>query len=257
LIRDPHFRRDWEHRAEVERLKRVPRNTTMTTNLVGGCFELVDSQSFLAQYRAIFEQQIYRFDSRKEMPLIIDGGANVGLSVLFFKRLYPKSRILAFEPDPALFQVLAKNCAAHCLEDVQLIRKALWTEEAVVKFDRDEADDGRIVAQTHSLYATDICACRLKDYLNQEIDLLKLDLEGAELAVLQDCEDGLGNVEKIVVEYHSYRNQPQKLHLLARILHDAGFRLHVNASLVSPQPLWWRQVSNGMDMRLRLYGFRR
>ena len=143
----------------------------MTTNLVGDCFELVDSQSFLAQYRAIFEEQIYRFESRKETPLIIDGGANVGLSVLFFKRSYPKSRILVFEPDPAIFQVLAKNCTAYRLEDVQLIRKALWTEEAVVKFDRDDADDGRIVGQTNSLYAADVCACRLKDYLNQEIDL--------------------------------------------------------------------------------------
>ena len=85
---------------------------------------------------------------------------------------------------------------------------------------------------------------------------MKLDLEGSELDVLQDCEDVLGNVQKIVVEYHSFRGQPQQLHLLTQILNNAGFRLHLNAGLVSPQPLWWRQVSKSMDMRLYLYGFR-
>jgi FkbM family methyltransferase len=256
LRRDSNFHREWEHRQEVERLESVPRNTTTTTNLVGGCFELVDSKSFLTQYKAIFEQQIYRFESRKETPLIIDGGANVGLSVLYFKRSFPKSRIIAFEADPEIFQVLSKNCAAFQLENVELIPKALWTEETVVKFDRDGADAGRIVAQTNSLEAVDVCACRLKDYLDQEVDLLKLDLEGSELDVLVDCEDVLANVQKIVVEYHSFRDQPQKLHLLTQILNAAGFRLHVNSGLVSPQPLWWRQVSKSMDMRLYIYGFR-
>jgi len=256
LSRESHFRRECEHRTEVERLERVPRNTTSTTSLLGGCFELVDSKSFLGQYKAIFEQQIYRFESRKEAPLIVDGGANVGLSVLYFKRSFPKSRIIAFEADPDIFQVLSKNCAAFQLENVELIPKALWTEETIVKFDRDGADAGRILAQTNSLDAVDVCACRLRDYLDQEVDLLKLDLEGAELDVLVDCEDVLANVQKIVVEYHSFRDQPQKLHLLTQILNDAGFRLHVHAGLASPQPLWWRQVSKGMDMRLYVYGFR-
>ena len=176
--------------------------------------------------------------------------------VLFFKRSYPKSRILAFEPDPAIFEVLAENCKSYQWENVELIPKALWTAEGVVRFDRAGADAGRIVAQTNSLQAVDVCACRLKDYLDQEVDLLKLDLEGSELPVLVDCARMLANVQKIIVEYHSFRDQPQELHLLIQVLHDAGFRLHVNPGLVSPQPLWWRQVTHGMDMRLHLYGFR-
>ena len=43
---------------------------------------------------------------------------------------------------------------------------------------------------------------------------------------------------------------------LTQTLHEAGFRLHVTGGLVSPQPLWWRQVNKGMDMRLYVYGFR-
>jgi FkbM family methyltransferase len=256
MIRDAEYRRNFEIHAELDRLDRVPRYTAASTNIFGGRFELVDSKSFISQYKAIFQQQIYRFDARKEEPLIIDGGANVGLSMLYFKRSFPRSRIIAFEPDPDVFQALAKNCAAFQLENVQLVPQALWTKAGAVKFDREGADAGRIAADTESLQAVEISACRLKDYLQQDVDLLKLDLEGAELDVLLDCAEVLGNVDKVVVEYHSFKDQPQKFHLLTQVLHDAGFRLHINSGMVSRQPLWWRQVHKGMDMRLYVYGFR-
>jgi FkbM family methyltransferase len=256
MIRSSDYRQRYERQTELQRLEHLPRYTGTATNLLGESFELVDAKSFLAQYKAIFDQQIYRFETRKEAPLIIDGGANVGLSVLHFKRSFPKSRIIAFEPDPDIFHVLSKNCAAFQLENVQLIPKAIWTQEGTVEFDREGADAGRIVPDTNSILAVDVGACRLTDYLDQEVDLLKLDLEGAELDVLMDCADRLSNVQKLVVEYHSFEDQPQKLHVLAKLLHDAGFRLHVTDGLVSSQPLWFRQVKGGMDMRLYLYGFR-
>jgi FkbM family methyltransferase len=257
MKRDSEYRRKYETHLELERLERVPRYTATATNLLGGNFEVADANSFLAQYKAIFKQQLYRFDTRKDAPLIIDGGANVGASVLYFKRSYPGSRIIAFEPDPDIFQILAKNCAAFELKNVELIPKALWTHEGTVKFDRDGAEAGRIVQDTKSLHAVEISACRLGGYLEQEIDLLKLDLEGAELEVLLDCVDKLSNVDKIIVEYHSFKDQPQKLHILTQTLHDAGFRLHISGGLVSQQPLWWRQECKSMDMRLYLFGFRR
>ena len=226
------------------------------TTLLGKNFAFVDAKSFLAQYKTIHEQQLYRFETPKESPLIIDGGANVGLSVLYFKRLYPKCRVLAFEPDPDQFDALAKNCATFQLEDVELFPKALWTQEDRVTFDREGADAGRIVPATNSLDALNVAACRLRDYLNQEVDLVKLDVEGVEAELLLDCADVLHQVQKIAVEYHSFKNQPQRLHLIMQILHDAGFRLHVNTGLVASQPLWWRQDLKGMDMRLYIFGFR-
>jgi FkbM family methyltransferase len=256
MRRDADYRRKYETHLELERLDRTPRYTPTATSLLGGKFEVVDAKSFLAQYKAIFGQQIYRFDTCKKAPLIIDGGANVGVSVLYFKRSYPNSRIIAFEPDPYIFAVLARNCSAFDLKNVELIAQALWTHEGTVKFDREGADAGRIVDDTESLQAVDVAACRLRNYLEQKVDLLKLDLEGAELDVLLDCVDMLANVDKIIVEYHSFKDQPQQFHLLTQTLHDAGFRLHINGGLVSPQPLWWRQVNKGMDMRLYVYGFR-
>src|SRR5262249_8897800 len=256
MRRNPVYRRDYEIRSEVQRLESVPRYTVTSTNLLGGKFELVDSKSFLGQYKAIFEQQIYRFATRTETPRIIDGGAHGGLSVLYFKRSSPKGRVTAFEPDPDIFQVLSKNCAAFRLDDVQLLPKALWTEVGTVPFDREGADAGRVLAEGHSLHTVDVPACRLKDYLHEEVDLLKLDLEGAELAVLTDCADALGKVRNVAIKSHPSKHQPQQLHPLTGLLHDARFRLHVTAGLTSSQPLWFRQVHQSMDMRLYIYGFR-
>jgi FkbM family methyltransferase len=256
MKRDPDYRRNYETHRELERLERLPAYTATSTRLLGENFELVDAKSFLAQYQAIFKQEIYRFDTRKEEPVIIDGGANVGLSVLYFKRSYPKSRIVAFEPDPDVYRVLERNCKSFQLPNVELIQKALWTQDTTVKFNPEGADAGRVVPDSYSLQAVEVCACRLARYLEQDIDLLKLDLEGAEINVLLDCADPLGKVDKIIVEYHSFKDQPQKLHILTQTLHVAGFRIHITGGLVAKQPLWWRQINKGMDMRLYVYGFR-
>lgn len=54
-------------------------------NLFGHEIQLVDSASFLWTYDDIFVKQIYKFESQNQNPIIIDCGANIGLSVLYFK----------------------------------------------------------------------------------------------------------------------------------------------------------------------------
>src|SRR5262249_62206976 len=94
-------RTDYRRRTtEIQRLRKTPRYTRTNTNLLGERFEVVDAESFLSIYDQIFVREIYRFESSDDAPFIIDGGANIGASVLYFKKLYPKSRIIAFEPDP-------------------------------------------------------------------------------------------------------------------------------------------------------------
>src|SRR6478752_2497070 len=49
-------------------------------------------------FREIFMRGDYYFESDNAQPTIIDCGSNIGISVLFFKRLFPQCRIIAFEP---------------------------------------------------------------------------------------------------------------------------------------------------------------
>src|SRR5688572_20822569 len=88
-----------EHRA-LTRIRNIPRYTAFTTDLPGVPITGVDSASFVHSYSEIFKREIYRFTTVNNAPKIIDCGANIGLSVIYFKRLYPAAKIVAFEADP-------------------------------------------------------------------------------------------------------------------------------------------------------------
>jgi FkbM family methyltransferase len=240
---------------EIARLESLPRYERSFADLTGNRLEVVDAASFLFMYREIFEQQIYCFRSTTETPFIIDGGANIGLSVIYFKQIYPQSQIVAFEPDPDVFAVLQKNLQTCGYEDVELYPKALWSSETTLAFMHEGADGGRL-SRSSDPRTNLVGTTRLRDYLDRQVDFLKLDIEGAETDVLIDCADRLSNIKNLFVEYHSFADKTQTLHSLIGVLNDAGFRLHIHPPVVSPQPFVYRIVNLGMDMQLNIFAFR-
>lgn len=249
---------DKEYRSRsrhLKEIKSVPRFQSTFTNILGKPLEFVDSASLLWMYREIFEQEIYRFETDTPEPYIIDGGSNIGLSVLYFKDLYPQSRIVAFEPDEKIFKVLQGNLARHGYQDVELHCRALWSVDDMVGFCEEGADGGHL-ARGDTKASRLVSTTRLRDYLDREVDFLKLDIEGAETEVLLDSADRLGQVKNLFVEYHSFEQQPQSFHILTRILFEAGFRLHIHPPITSAQPFIKRDVHEGMDMQLNVFAFR-
>jgi len=242
----------------LQKLKNTPRYTLTSTNILGlGTeIELVDAASFLFMYKEVFKQQIYRFKAKNAQPIIIDGGANIGLSILYFKQLYPDSRIIAFEPDDKVFNTLEKNIYKSGFSNIELVKKALWTSETFLEFMSERADAGRVTQLESDRPSYQVPTVRLRDYLTNPIDFLKLDIEGAETEVIKDCQDLLVNVENLFIEYHSFVNEPQTLHLIVNILFEAGFRLHIHPPATSPQPFYHRNVHLGMDMQLNIFAFR-
>ena len=74
-----------------------------------------DRPTLVGLYREIFVRQYYYFRANIESPRIFDCGANFGMATLYFKWLYPKARIEAFEPDPATFAVLKEMSSKTAL----------------------------------------------------------------------------------------------------------------------------------------------
>lgn len=254
ILLRPGYRARW---SAFRRLRELPPFTPAATDLLGQRLDLVDGRSFEATFHEIFEKEIYRFETAKAEPLIIDGGANIGLSVIYFKRLYPRSRIIAFEPDPAIFAVLKNNCMNFGLNDVELVDKALWTSDTTLKFRREGGEGGRIAGKLDGTNLIEVHTRRLKDYLEvQPVELLKLDIEGAETEVLRDCKNQLSNVRFLFVEYHSFAGSSQTLHELTSILHAAGFRLHMQILEPSHQPFINRKINSGMDLQANIFGYR-
>src|SRR5215475_2749877 len=68
-----------------------------------------DGPNFYYLYKDIFENRVYHFDAWRSDPLIVDCGSNIGMSVLYYKQEHPLARIIAFEPDPAIFRYLQEN----------------------------------------------------------------------------------------------------------------------------------------------------
>jgi len=254
LIIQPKYKR---YHDALMKLKNTPRYTPTSTTLLGYEIELVDSASFLFMYREIFEQKIYKFKSKKSDPFIIDCGANIGLSSIYFKKLYPNSKLVSFEPDLEAFKKLEVNINKLKLSEIQLIKKAVWNSETTLEFMSEGADGGRVVQLEDNRRRYQVSTVRLRDYLNQTVDFLKLDIEGAETEVLQDCQDLLINVDHLFVEYHSFINQAQTLHIIVNILSEAGFRIHIHPPITSPQPFYHRNVHLGMDMQLNIFAFRK
>ncbi len=243
-------------RKEKNRLMAIQRYTDATTNLLGRPVKMVDSASFLYMYEEVFEQQIYKFMAKSDRPRIIDGGANIGLSVLYFKKLYPNSHITAFEPDSHVFEVLKENINTFGYNDIECVRKALWNSETSLEFLHEGADGGRFPQTGDTGRISSVPTLSLRSYLTEPVDLLKLDVEGAETEVLTDCKDLLCNVDYLFVEYHSFANKPQSLDTIIGIMAGAGFRLHIHPPFTSPQPFYRRRVHFGMDMQLNIFGFR-
>jgi FkbM family methyltransferase len=252
LLGDPEYRRVSRER---KRLGRLPRFTPGLTTLLGRPFEIVDSLSFLEMYEDIWEREAYRFPRTAEKPLILDGGANVGVGVAYFKHLYPDSEIIAFEPDEKIFPVLKRNVEGRGFQGVTLVPHALWREETDLAFLAEGTYGGRI-ARERDPAAGKVRAVRLRNYLDRKIDLLKLDIEEGETEVLEDCADRLDQVRHLFVEYHGDQERPQTLPRLLYLLSTAGFRLNLHAGRDSPRPFMARKLNMGNDLQVEIYAFR-
>ncbi|MDB5319205.1 MAG: FkbM family methyltransferase [Phycisphaerales bacterium] len=191
---------------------------------------ITDGPNAYMQYKDVFVRGIYRFTCDRPDPVIIDGGSNMGISVLGFRHDHPGSRVIAFEPDPAIADLLAENLDRNGVADVEIIQAGLAAEAGVISFTPDGSAGGHIVDVPAGAAAPSIQVVRLSDYLVQPVDFLKLNIEGQELPVLREAHESgrLANVNRMVVEYHGWAGGKQCLGDLLNLLDQAGFRYLVH-----------------------------
>jgi len=221
-------------------------------------FTVPDTLSFLHQYREIFVEETYKFESSRPNPVVYDCGANVGLSCLYFKVLFPQARITGFEADPEIFKVLKSNLDQNLSPGaVQLRNSAVWINNDGVEF-AVEGSDGGTVLSSAAGKRVKIDSVRLRDLLKaQRIDLLKLDIEGAEAEVLQDCDGHLDTVDRIFFEYHSMTAQPQRLNMLLDIMSRNGFRYFIQSPYLQQAPFVRKPADKEVfDLQLNIYCYR-
>ena len=184
---------------------------------------ITDGPSFYTQCKDEFIQQIYRFEANRSDPTIIDGGSNIGMSILYFKHLYPNASIVGFEPDPDIFKMLQENVAMNKLSNVTVENAGLGAEDGTATFIADHSAGGRVASGENSI---EVKIRRLSQAINGRVDFLKLNIEGEELPVLSELEASgkLSYVEQIILEYHGWPEGDQRLGKILDLLARNNFR---------------------------------
>ena len=172
----------------------------------------------------IFEQEIYKFKTDGERPYIIDCGANIGLSMFYFAEKFPNAQIIGFEPDKAIFSILKENMEQFDNCNVRIYEKAIWYEDTVLDFYSEQALAGSAMIDFNNhRNKIKVEAVDFNKFLNQKIDFLKLDIEGAENEIIFKIADNLHFVENMFLEYHELDSQNQNLQDILLLLKGKGF----------------------------------
>jgi FkbM family methyltransferase len=175
--------------------------------------EMIIAQCFTqAQYdmpsgpHGILIEQIYRdIVASGKRPLIVDCGANIGASILWFTVRYPEAQIVALEPSPENFALLTKNCAGL---DVDLRQAGIGSADGTAWMNNPDGQAGCMVNDNHDGISVDIIS--LTTLLSSEPAsccspfLLKVDIEGAEKSLFAGPASELDKFPLIIVEPHDW-----------------------------------------------------
>ncbi|MFI5310985.1 MAG: FkbM family methyltransferase [Gemmatimonadales bacterium] len=216
-----------ELRLEFVRHRLLRAADGSVVHVAGLRLRITDGPNAYMQYKDEFVRRNYAFTTEREAPVVIDGGANMGMFTLATLRDHPRARITAFEPDPALIPLLRANLDQNGASHVTVVNAALGGEDAEMGFSPD-GQAGGMLDKGEGLMRVRVE--RLSRYLDQEVDFLKLNIEGAELEVVRELRDGgrIGRVRAMVIEYHGWPTGEQRLGALLSLLDSSGFRYLVH-----------------------------
>ena len=208
-------------------------------------------------YEELFLDEIYRFQTKNEEPVIIDCGANIGLSSLYFKTIYPNATLHAFEPDAVLFQLLEKNAQVNGFTNTHLHHAAVWIEDTNLSFSSKGSEASHIDLSNQS--ANQVKAIRLSSFLAQfdHVDFLKMDIEGAEFQVVADCLDSLKKVDHFFLEYHGKVDQTKQLYTMLQQVESIGFHVYIKmAADQLKSPFYEKQTGTQYDVQLNIFCYK-
>jgi FkbM family methyltransferase len=146
----------------------------------------------------------YYLPPRLDPKVILDVGSNIGTSILFLHEKFPCAKIYGFEPHPETFRILQANVSS--IPSVEVFNYALGASDAKISVPSDALDFCAFMAKPGSA----ITNCEVKhagEFMKNlgltEVDLIKIDCEGAEYDILSALpEEMLRQCKWIVGEMH-------------------------------------------------------
>ena len=151
-----------------------------------------------------FSPQVTFNNLSSDKKIIIDLGANIGVETLRFNYLFPNSKIISVEPDKENFEILKKN--THDIENIVNLNNGIWNEDSFLKIKHKSIDNSqkisftKAVSDDQSVKSITVSSI-IKQHTINKIDIIKIDIEGAEDIIFDyTCDDWLAFVDILIIE---------------------------------------------------------
>ena len=177
---------------------------------------------------ALATKELLKVKDRHEDINIIDAGANVGYSTLFFLNEFPNARIVSIEPESSNFNMLKKNVSANNASNADIKQNGIWNKACnlkVVNTFRDGYSWSMQVVEVEE--PSELKAISLQDIIDEKgwktIDILKIDIEGSEKQLFDDeasIKDILAITRVLALEIHDEVANRESIY---KVLRESGF----------------------------------
>lgn len=157
-------------------------------------------------FREIFLRQEYDISFSGTPQVIIDAGANIGFTTLFFTKRYPTAKIFSLEPDSENFKILKNNTRVY--KNITSIQAALWNKKGTIEIkDKGYGVRGFMAEEGAAGSITSLPSTTMDDLMQEHtissIDILKIDIEGSENEVFSSgAEKWLPVTKCLIIELH-------------------------------------------------------
>ena len=161
--------------------------------------------TFLKRYDELLEKY-NSILSQNKTPLIIDCGANIGLSALHFASVFPNSIVVAIEPERNNFFMMEKNCKDF--QNIEFLNKAVGSAEGFVSIDNDQVNNNAFRTSRNENEIGDIEIVSINSILSSRNELIpflvKIDIEGFEDDLFSNNTEWVEKFPLLIIETHDW-----------------------------------------------------
>lgn len=171
---------------------------------------------------------------------VMDIGAAIGEFTLLAALQASKGRVIAYEPFSGSFDLLRDNLAQNTISNVIIHKIAVWSKDDELKLDFSLAEPLQMKSEksysetAHSHIITPAISLQHAMIQNEliDLDLLKLDCEGAEFPILLDADPNVwSHIKRVIMEYHD-GYQGHHHNELVEFFYTNGFNVKVTPNIV-------------------------
>ena len=178
--------------------------------------------------KEIFAEEVYRVNGNATVSSILDLGANIGLSVAYFKTRFPAASIECYEPDENSFSLLQKNVGENKWKNVECYKEAVSNKDGFL-YPSPIKEMASVNSQFMSIGGNEKNKVPSKDIaviLQQHFDVVKMDIEGAEWEVFRKIikDDLVTKANHWFVEFHEIEKNTNQFAQIINCFKQNGYK---------------------------------